>query len=321
MRYHHTCSLYQINIAYIYIADNINCLACKPGYYGPMCSNRCGTNCKNDTCDSVTGTCEECKPGYHLKNGLCNPCPYKCKTCSNDTYCRDCVDGFFVGSRRDGQCIKCPVNCKTCKNGTRCTRCKKGWDGEQCQSRCPGQCFDGSCSGRGYCWVKFNYKKYQTEDRSECIAGRNRCNASMVNCKFCHDDYDDPCRECQNGWYGQFCSTICSDNCDMALGCHKKNGSCYRIDHHRSDLFLNATVTCDTSMVNCKLCQSGQTGCYECKTGWFGNNCSDKCPSLCDMNLGCTKKFGSCLRIDGKSKNIYYSKYIKCKYQINKIPF
>ena len=204
----------------------------------------------------------------------------------------------------------CPVNCKTCENAKSCIKCNDGWHGDLCQSICPPKC-GGSCFQNRFCYVLVNFLNNNfiyngTENAPNLNAGNynrkiDRCNSSMINCKFCHDDSKNPCRECTTGWHGYLCNAKCSNNCDTTLGCHRDTGYCLRPDIPNPDEYLGAIVACDASMVNCKLCRRGLIDCGECKIGWFGNACKKKCPTWCDDTVGCTRQFGSCLRVGGKS--------------------
>ena len=322
-----------------------NCSPCKGGRTGPTCCIPCRYGCRqciiSDSSTNQT-SCMKCKPQYYLMNGICKPCQNNCAICQNETFCHICVAGFFRRSVENGTCSKCPVNCKhceslrectecnegwygqngtctkcpvnceNCQNAKHCSKCKKGWYGNLCQARCPLKCHNRQCFQDGHCYLYVNLLTENGIQNSSNLNVENynrqinRCNSSMLNCKFCHADYKDPCRECTKGWYGYLCNAKCSNNCDTTLGCHRDTGYCLRLDNPNPGpgKMLDVIMACDISMVNCKVCHRGQIDCDECKTGWFGNSCYKKCPTSCEYTLGCTKQNGSCFRGDGESLEV-----------------
>lgn len=45
------------------IFNSLSLIACLPGWYGPNCANKCGTNC--NSCNRFNGDCEfGCTPGW-----------------------------------------------------------------------------------------------------------------------------------------------------------------------------------------------------------------------------------------------------------------
>lgn len=46
-------------------------------------------------CNSTSKTCSECVNPYYLSSStLCSACPLNCTSCTNYTYCTNCIPGF-----------------------------------------------------------------------------------------------------------------------------------------------------------------------------------------------------------------------------------
>ncbi|XP_071116408.1 scavenger receptor class F member 2-like [Haliotis cracherodii] len=121
---------------------------CVDGWYGPLCSSRCDTNCLNRRCD-LTGTCVEgCKIGYFGKN--CTPCSETClhHTChSNSGSCtHGCSQGWY-GEMCDQTCAVCRDGVCHQKTGT----CIKGCTISGCDPPCTGNCSIEECRQAAPC--------------------------------------------------------------------------------------------------------------------------------------------------------------------------
>ncbi|XP_078330394.1 uncharacterized protein LOC144624462 [Crassostrea virginica] len=134
-----------------------------PGYCGGNCSTECPQNCQDGYCDSVQGTCLACKPGFigprctECAVGLFgNACSKNCSlTCGNPGICdkdtghcngsclagwegdmceNECSVGFYGANCFQNCSMTCgiPGNCDRitgyCKGG-----CQRGWTGVKCE--------------------------------------------------------------------------------------------------------------------------------------------------------------------------------------------
>nr|XP_022305736.1 uncharacterized protein LOC111112506 isoform X2 [Crassostrea virginica] len=102
-----------------------------PGYYGENCSLECPQNCQDGYCDSVKGTCLDCKPGY--KGSRCN------HECSDGQYGNNCVENC---SMTCGDSDKCDKITGHCVGG-----CRAGWTGDVCEKECVAGLFGKNCVG------------------------------------------------------------------------------------------------------------------------------------------------------------------------------
>ncbi|XP_059144496.1 uncharacterized protein LOC131931694 [Physella acuta] len=88
---------------------------CEHGTYGQECDLNCSFKCENQTCDSTTGRCLSCAPGW--RGDYCE------QDCEKGTYGKECA--FY-----------CSVKCEnqTCDRITgRCMSCPPGWRGDYCE--------------------------------------------------------------------------------------------------------------------------------------------------------------------------------------------
>jgi len=79
-----------------------------------------------DPCSSCTGTssCQTCKPGYGLQNGN------QCATCPPGTYLsgQDCLSTpLWITAWVWSLFLACPNTCETCTSDTVCVTCKNGY--------------------------------------------------------------------------------------------------------------------------------------------------------------------------------------------------
>ncbi|XP_078330377.1 uncharacterized protein LOC144624447 [Crassostrea virginica] len=88
-----------------------------PGYYGKNCSLECPQNCQDGYCDSVKGTCLDCKPGYI--GSRCN------QECPDGFYGKKCVENC---SRNCVVHVRCDTVTGRCLGG-----CQAGWTGDTCE--------------------------------------------------------------------------------------------------------------------------------------------------------------------------------------------
>ena len=231
--------------------NSINCDECISGKYGQTCETECINTCQDGICDKESGTClAGCASNeYFHSGGICRPCPSRCNSCSNVTFCTDCKTYFMWGSicqyectgcysmctMKDGcslgcysnyylsynvkkngyECTHCPADCQTCTNMTLCQTCVQGRWGNICQYNCTGcsrECdaLKGCVSG---CLP--GYYREASETGSVCLSCSKECetctNATICQTCKCETDISDVC----NGKSGK-----CRVNPNLA--CHKQ---------------------------------------------------------------------------------------------------
>ncbi|XP_052763376.1 uncharacterized protein LOC128205628 isoform X3 [Mya arenaria] len=208
------------------------CVLCKTGRYGNnghynTCKNLCNIKCMNNSCEALTGQCNQgCVNGYHGTNCI-DSCPIHClnKTCKqvNGTCVNGCEDGYY-GLKCLNTCMSVESNCLVCTSSqntfSSCTRCTKwsypGSSGKcvPCEPNCSGECN----SSTGVCY--------------ECVDGYRGsfCNVSCIsNCKSCLQNNDE-CNVCKEEFWGSDCLNNCSTNCkhgnNSMSSCDINSGKC-----------------------------------------------------------------------------------------------
>ena len=112
-----------------YTSPSGDCEACLTGYaFSSGSCVECPNSC--DECDATGTTCTKCSPTAYYDNSLskCVLCSGGCKSCTSNSNCLECEDGFTL--TQNGGCTPCSVsNCKKCLNdGTmNCLECDSGW--------------------------------------------------------------------------------------------------------------------------------------------------------------------------------------------------
>lgn len=115
----------------------------------PLPLNSCCLNCQS--CQTGSGTCLSCWPGFVLVTNTCPVCISPCAECSpNPNFCTACIshrnaiseivnDYYLAG----GQCFQCSAYCLHCLNTTACQTCETNYGlnaaNSQCQN-CPLNC-------------------------------------------------------------------------------------------------------------------------------------------------------------------------------------
>lgn len=100
---------------------NNECIKLTQRRYLDSLNNSCEvSNCHD--CTSNINSCQLCSSGYSIQNSFC--CPEKCISCTLDSYCLECTEGFTA---KDGFCIKCPDNCSSCDINSFCFACYEGY--------------------------------------------------------------------------------------------------------------------------------------------------------------------------------------------------
>ncbi|XP_055861890.1 multiple epidermal growth factor-like domains protein 10 [Biomphalaria glabrata] len=171
---------------------------CSPGKYGEYCNKTCESFCVQSLCDSKTGHCLACNPGY--KGSTCT------QACGMSTYgvncsqtCSDkCINKacFHV----NGDCNYCIAGYQ----GKHCdTVCNKGTYGQNCTKLCPSTCPDKNCQ------------------------------PTNGQCLFCPPGYDGTkCEDfCPVNTFGENCTGLCSSQCrpfeTNQTTCHHVTGACF----------------------------------------------------------------------------------------------
>ncbi|XP_061166295.1 cell death abnormality protein 1-like [Saccostrea echinata] len=303
-------------------------------YFGEYCDQLCPENCQEQRCDITTGECLGCKPGYQgrMCSHLCGKqmygleCSLSCGNCSDGETCHHvngtCLTGCSEGAEGETcqtacqpgyygkDCIhECSVNCGVTRRCNRYTGeceggCQPGWKGNLCEQECDAGMHGSNCSQRcGYCLnnTKCHHSNGSCFDgcsagyhgllcSKECVPGfygkdcRRNCSKSCGVSKRC-DRITGHCEGgCQPGWQGIQCDKECGVglygvNCNQTCGhclndsqCHFVNGSCL------------------------EGCSSGYEGslCMKvCRRSYWGENCKRKCHTDC-VNQICHHESGVC---------------------------
>ncbi|XP_052257824.1 uncharacterized protein LOC127862660 isoform X2 [Dreissena polymorpha] len=300
--------------------DNGACSGqCNPGYHGAKCSLMCSANCKNNSCEKVTGKCYECKTGFYGAE-----CDIKCYTnCKldqtncrqNDGYCDTCVVGFYgdqcdqncsincnlgiMGCRKqDGFCDVCNIGfhgntcssaCKNCMNSCqktdgRCDECAIGFYGPDCKYKCPENCLNKCSRDTGHCIV-CRKMFYGSSCENPCP---DNCGEMGVQQNLCNKDTGF-CQQCKAGYYGDKCEDRCSDQCTtnfMGLICEQADGRCRDCPVGMYGKFCD--LPCAGKCVNPSKrhsvgdCHQMTSECvHGCQEGYHSNLCNMSCNTGC----------------------------------------
>ena len=115
------------------------------------------------TCDEEITQCYSCGPGRYLKNNTCLECSAGCETCSDDSRCEKCMEGYYLNGRHG--CTPCMPYCKECKDSMTCTQCYTGYGFDAENGECT-PCKKG-CTG-----VKIEYRPYPTQYFSSYLSAQ-----------------------------------------------------------------------------------------------------------------------------------------------------
>ena len=306
-----------------YYDTNSLCTKCIPGSYGHSCELSCTSTCDDGACNKESGTClTGCASNEYMDDsGECKPCPGRCSSCVNSTYCTeckhrwnwnpicqyDCIGCVNSCNKNDGcssecdihyyntynplrkgyECIRCFNQCSACLNDTHCTSCKDNFWGTKCLYSC-NNC-DGSCDKDKGCMnnCKVGYYRGQVDTGHEC-------KPCSDNCEHCLDSLI--CHMCEDGYYVDDVSKICipcSINCTDNV-CVSSNGTCTKgCSTGRTGQRCNEE--CPTNCIECD--QFNASDCKTCKSEFYGDNCGHKCSEHCKINDGiheCEKENGTC---------------------------
>ncbi|XP_046565000.1 platelet endothelial aggregation receptor 1-like [Haliotis rubra] len=208
--------------------------------------SECSRGCENQLCElAETGIeyCTDgCVPGY-MGTSCKIPCDKpktQCTVCEGGCdggYCwlssTSCVSGC-VDSYYGLDCKDCSERCKSCNRSTgMCNDCRDPYRGLNCEmscENCAGSCVSGCDEG---CKPGF-YGHWCDKVCSEnCRPGPNKTAVSVLECDQntsincipeCDNNTGDCIHGCNDGWYGENCSSRCSRKCtDMSC---TVSGSC-----------------------------------------------------------------------------------------------
>ncbi|XP_071099014.1 cell death abnormality protein 1-like [Haliotis cracherodii] len=224
------------------------------------CLTECDTGYFGRTCSSVCS--DKCmnKSCILVHNGIGN-----------------CTEGCVPGY----QGINCNIPCDN--PGGNCTACPGGCDGGYCQlgSSCVSGCVD-SHYGTG------------CDEKSAVPCPENQ------HCLDCDNTTGHCLTECDTGYFGRMCSSVCSDNC--------MNKSCILVPHGIGDCTegcvpgfqgRGCNIPCDSPGGNCTACPGGCDGRYcqlgsscvsGCEDSYYGTDCKN-CSSGCKT---CNRMTGTC---------------------------
>lgn len=170
---------------------------------------------------------------------------------------------------------ECPANCVCTPE---CTSCEAGYYGAGCSLLCSEECHLKICKmDSGQC--KACIKSYFMAD--------GLCRPCPKNCKECSSEYF--CIVCQTGYKGTTCSEVCS-NCLAGTECDKNNGYCL-VACKRGLSGNNCNIACNTKCQTCERKNSDR--CQECAHNTYGPSCSRKCSTTC-LNGTCDGEIGTC---------------------------
>lgn len=201
---------------------------------------------------------------------MCKPCPYNCRSCSSQSSCTVCLDGYYLSSTpKPGSqaCQPCPLNCLRCQNVNnieKCSVCSEGAYLDTATQTCKA-CPLGAKSCQDSTTI------------SECLVGYQRssnalfCTPCPENCLACPVSTE-VCTTCNTSYY------LSSSKC---LKCTIANcQTCYSISSQQYcsvcavGYYRQSTTSCLQCASNCQVCSSG-TLCTQCKEGHYlaSGNC------------------------------------------------
>ena len=224
------------------------------------CEENC-QKCSRKT-DEITNvgfnSCEVCRHGFALVEGICKPCPLNCSRCKGETLiCSTCEPGFAMNKALN-QCTKVIENCYTSGEDGRCTICQEGYFLEEnrcisCHekvkncSQCSQDLANFRCFGcrKGFfVTTKGDCKPCEADcercDSVGCISCKEQhfvdksdfqCKiCTLPNCFICENN--EKCSSCLLGFYVDPISRKCVDCPETCLYCKSKDDcrSC-AIDH------------------------------------------------------------------------------------------
>ncbi|XP_071099012.1 cell death abnormality protein 1-like [Haliotis cracherodii] len=297
-----------------------NCTACPGGCDGGYC--QLGSSCVSGCVDSHYGTgCDE-------KSAV--PCPENqhCLDCDNTTgHClTECDTGYFgrmcssvcSDNCMNKSCILVPHGIGNCTEG-----CVPGFQGRGCNipcdspggncTACPGGCYGRYCQLGSSC-VSGCEDSYYGTDCKNCSSGCKTCNRMTGTCdeesavpcpetqhfSDCDNTTGHCLTECDTGYFGQMCSSVCSHNCNNKKCILEQRGigNCTEacVPGYQG---LGCNIPCDTAGIYCTACPDGCDGghcqlgpsCVSgCVDSYYGTDCKN-CSRGCTT---CNRWTGTC---------------------------
>lgn len=220
------------------------CTSCVNNYdFDPITGKcNCPINCAK--CDDINLLCTQCKDGFFLNNGVCNPCEASCKTCvTNAITCTSCFREDELNAR--SQC--CSLGCSNCFLGsTKCSECAdKYYNSNRECIRCQDPCI--SCTSQAFCTKCSGYLIL------DAAKGTCSCPTSCISC-----DSAGQCTSCLNGFY------VNAGKCDACVSpcktCVASNFCLTCVDYKG----ITATGTCTACPSKCITCDNTKNVCYSC---------------------------------------------------------
>ncbi|EAR93476.2 transmembrane protein, putative (macronuclear) [Tetrahymena thermophila SB210] len=237
----------------LYLDSQFQCVFTCPNQFVPSNSN---INCVCRSNSTLQNQSCPCNTSYVDINGNCLPCPQYCNTCTSQTTCSNCQNGYLLST--DGTCVStCPTNFIPDQTNTYCV-CRL--NSTQSNQSCP-------CNTS---YVDIN----------------GNCLPCPQYCKTCTSQTT--CSICQTG-YLLAANGTCVSTCPTNFISDQTNTYCVcRLNSTQS----NQSCPCNTSYVDingnclpcpqyCNTCTS-QTTCSICQTGYLlaaNSTCVSTCPT------------------------------------------
>lgn len=294
----------------------------KKSHKDAACTTGSG-NCKK--CKSDNTACEECLPGYAVKDGtvVCAACDANCKTCINAATLDKCASCDTTGAKpwfdeADKKCLdKCPNNraldntnkickkctpttgeCKICLTTdlTKCTDCVE--NKAVSSGKCVDTCTNAGCNDntKGKCATTDANKCTKCNDNPTKLANtKGECiDSCTTNCKICESSRK--CKECADGYkldtYLGTCG-VCDTNCATCEDSDSKKCKSCANDKYLDKDAKKCMTKCNS---NCLECWDGTKGensdwkhCTKCGTGNYKylDTEKNKCMEVCSKDSYC----------------------------------
>mgnify|MGYP000859493752 FL=1 len=198
-------------------------------------------------------------PAYSFSSGAtCMPCGVRCSTCTTNTLCTACSNGYYLGT--GDTCLSCPSNCRTCSSGSICSVCVDPF----VLNSGTGRCEICSIQNAIACSSLTNATKCNSTYYSEWTY----CGSCVLHCKTCTNSTI--CQECLDGYLLQYQNSVCSGctNCKSCTGTLDNCTACwdgFKLVQSGTTYICGATI-CD--IPNCSYC-SADSVCGNCKSGYY----------------------------------------------------
>ena len=296
------------------VNGNFRCTKCNDYSFllDGKCISSC-SNCLNCVYENSGYVCKQCNEQYYLKTSgetkYCSYCSYKCKTCSNNGTCLNCMEGyklrdnniceFYCEIGNNTHCLSCDYDVKN-----KCKQCESGYflpeEGTNYCYSCGANCI--SCYGEKFnnpvcTQCKYGYKLNNGKCVKICNLGYN-----WDYCKTCDAENVNYCGSCFDGYYlsnnnKNYCSYCGSYRIKK---CHQNSNGDIIIDECNSDYVIarnQCVEKCENNKYwsQCLVCNEEKDKideCKQCKSGYYlPNDLSQKsycysCPNTCKSCQG-----------------------------------